>query len=161
MKKFFIIIMALAIMAAAVLVVGYFCFYRLSTQPVTVQNIEFVGCLEKRGSIHWDDWFIVNDQQKRSEIDSDILAKLCDTKDFEMDFDKYTYIFVDGREMVKLSYIPNDCRNRLSGSPSYYGYAVLKKAEDKLYAYRIPSDLPVIKDIHAHYGTDFRTTILD
>ena len=49
MKKFFVIIIALVIMAAVVLVAGYFCFYRLSTQPVTVQNIEFVGCLEKRG----------------------------------------------------------------------------------------------------------------
>lgn len=154
MRKYGVIMIA-----AVVILAGCFCFYRRTTKPVVV-NIEFVGCLEKKGTIRWDNWFIVNDQQKRSEIDSNSLMKLCDAENFEMDFDKYTYIFVDEYKMVELSYIPSDCRGRFSASPDYYGYATLKKAEDKLYVYRIPSDLHIIKDSHAHYESDFRTTIL-
>lgn len=154
MRKYCIIIIV------AVLLVGGFDIYRRATQSVAV-DIEFLGCLEKRKTIRWDNWFIVNDQQKRSEITGDWLAEYCDTENFEMDFDKYTYVFADGYEMVELSYIRSDCRALFSGSPTYYGYAVLKKAEDKLYAYRIPSDSRVIKDSHAHYQGDFQTTILD
>ena len=149
------------ISVAAILLVACFGIYRYENQPAVDVNIEFLGCLEKRKAIYWDNWFIVNDQQKRSEITGDWLAEYCDAENFEMDFDKYTYVFADGYEMVELSYIPSDCRALFSGSPTYYGYAVLKKAEDKLYAYRIPSDSCVIKDSHAHYQEDFRTTILD
>ena len=149
------------ISAAAILLVAGFGIYRYANQPAVDVNIEFLGCLEKRKAIYWDNWFIVNDQQKRSEITGDWLAEYCDAENFEMDFDKYTYVFADGYEMVGLSYIPSDCRALFSGSPTYYGYAVLKKAEDKLYAYRIPSDSRVVKDSHAHYQEDFRTTILE
>lgn len=156
MKKYWLIIT----MAVFVFSVGIFRFYFHAAQPVAV-NIEFVGCLEKIGVLQWDNWFIVNDQQKKSEVESDALTEICDMGNFKMDFDKYTYIFVDGFEMVKLSYIPNDCRRRFSAFPDYYGYAILERAEDKMYVYRIPSDLHIVKDPHAHYENDFRTTILD
>lgn len=148
------------ILAAAVLAAGYFCFYRRAALPVSV-SFEFAGRLEKKKAMRWDNWFIVNDRQKRSEIDSDVLAEFCDIKNFEMDFDMYTYLFVDGYELMELSYRPDDCRRRFSASPDYCGYAVLKKADDQLYAYRIPSDLRIIKDPHAHYESDYRTTLLD
>ena len=113
-----------AISVAVILLVACFGAYRYANQPVEA-NIEFLGCLEKRKAICWDNWFIVNDQQKRSEITGDWLAEYCDTENFDMDFDKYTYVFADGYEMVELSYIRSDCRALFSGSPTYYGYAVL------------------------------------
>lgn len=103
---------------------------------------------------------MVNDL-KGTDITSEILADFCDTESIGMDFERYTYIVADGYEFVDLYYIFADGRRRFSASPDYYGYATLQGSDETMaYVYRIPVDTPVVKDIHAHYEDDFRTTIL-
>ena len=155
MKKFGWTIILLSI---CLIILGRCYFsYRHPDKQIKVQ-FEFVGCLSKNKPIEWDYWFMVNDNQG-TDFGSKTLANFCDFDSLEIDFDEYTYIIVDGHELVSLCYNLSDCRRRFSPSPDYYGYATLKAADDRVYVYRIPCELPVIKDMHAHYDDDFRTTI--
>lgn len=141
------------------LVVVFSCSYQPSEQHQKVQ-FEFVGCFAKKKAIQWDYWFMVNDL-KGTDITSEILADFCDIESIKMDFERYTYIVADGHEMVDLYYTFADGSRHFSASPDYYGYATLQGSDEtKVYVYRIPVDTPVVKDIHAHYEDDFRTTIL-
>ena len=78
-----------------------------------------------------------------------------------MDFDTYSYIITDGFELLDLYYIPGDSSHRLSFSPIHYGYATLKKVDDDIHIYRIPCEVPIQKDLHAHNEDDFRTTVIE
>lgn len=152
------ILFALILFALLAIFIAFYPFH-YSDNPENVQ-FEFVGCLPKTKAIQWDYWFMVNDLHG-TDITSDILNDYCNVESINMDFEQYSYIISDGYELTDLYYIPSDGRRRFSVSPDYYGYATLQKSNDAMiYIYRIPSDTPVIKDLHAHYEDDYRTTVL-
>lgn len=135
----------------------------LNKRPHDFKKVEFeyVTSLSKTDELEWDYWFTVRDDNKGTDIVPEIMSNVCDIDSLQMDFDEYTYIFSDGHELVELSYTGSDARGRFGVSPRYYGYATLKQADKEMfYVYRIPCEVPVIKDMHAHYENDQRTIVL-
>lgn len=158
MKKYLRIIVLIAL---AVALIGlYIPWIGSSDEPVPVPY-QYVATLDGLEDTGWDYLVFVNDL-RNTEANAQYMSQFCTMDELEMDFETYTYIFVHGYELVDLYYKTSDCRGRYSSNPLYYGYATLQKAaDDQYYVYQFPNDVPVIKDNHAHYDDDFRTTILN
>lgn len=158
MKKYLKIIVLIAL--AVTLIGMYIPWIGSSDEPVPVPY-QYVSALNGLKDTGWDYWFLVNDL-RNTEISAQYMSQFCAMDELEMDFETHTYIFVHGYELVDLYYKTSDCRGRYSSNPLYYGYATLQKAaDDQYYVYQFSNDVPVIKDDHAHYNDDLRTTILD
>lgn len=153
----------IAFAAPGILLAILLALFCLEKPVDSFKNVEFeyVASLTKTNELTWDYWFTLRDANKGTDITTEIMSGVCNIGSIQMDFDEFTYVISDGFELVELSYTHSDLRGRFSITPRYYGYATLQRADETMfYVYRIPCDVPVIKDMHAHYGDDYRTTVL-
>lgn len=104
--------------------------------------------------IGYDIWFPLNDIHG-TEITTESLKDHCDIGMLDFEFEKYTYILVEGYELLELSYNHFDVWGRLSKNPVYHGRVVLKKDPPKnvLNVYRINADINIRNDIHWRYDS--------